>query len=337
MVRDTPLVSVLIPVFDAERTLPLSLRSVQRQTEARFECILVDDGSRDRSLEIARRFVDGDRRFRVFALPHRGVVAASNSGLDHCGSRVIARMDADDWMHRERLERQLAMLDSQPDLDGVGSHVRLFPRRGLGEGMRAYERWLSTTDSPECVRREMFVESPLANPTLCLRAEVFRSFRYRDQGWPEDYDLLLRLLTSGRQIGVVAKRLLSWRQRSDSLSRTDPAYSVEQFTACKAAFLAKSFLAESDRYVLWGFGGTGKSLFRALRAHGKRPSRIIDLHPGRLGEIIHGAAVVRPEELVGPPCDPVVVSVAGVTARSEIRADLARMGFRETVDFICAA
>ena len=335
--RDTPLVSVLIPVFDAERTLPLSLRSVQRQTEARFECIVVDDGSRDRSLEIARRFADQDPRFRVLALPHRGVVRASNSGLEQCRGGVIARMDADDWMHCEKLAHQLAVLESEPELDGVGSHVRLFPRQGLGDGMRAYERWLASIDSPERVRREMFVESPLANPTLCLRADVFRSFQYRDQGWPEDYDLLLRLLTSGRQIGVVAKRLLSWRQRPDSLSRTDSVYSVERFTACKAAFLAKSFLAECDQYVLWGFGGTGKSLFRALREHGKRPSRIVDLHPGRLGEIIHGAAVVPPERLVGPPCDPVVVSVAGLTARSEIRTDLARMGFRETIDFICAA
>ncbi len=335
--RPDPLVSVLIPVFDAERTLPASLRSIQRQTEPRFECVVVDDGSRDASLGIAQRFADRDERFRALALPHRGVAAASNAGLEHCRGRIVARMDADDLMHRERLARQIAALDAAPDLDAVGTHVRLFPRGDLGEGMRAYEGWLSTVDSPERVRDEMFVESPVANPTLAIRGEVFRSFRYRDEGWPEDYDLLLRLLTSGRQIGVVAKRLHSWRQRPDSLSRTSPAYSVERFTACKAAFLAKSFLSESDHYILWGYGETAKSLFRALRAHGKRPSRIVELHPGRVGETIHGAAVIRPEELGRPPCDPVVVSVAGAGPRAEIRADLARMGFRQQVDYICAA
>ena len=335
--REAPPLSVLLPVFDAEATLPASLRSIQRQSEERFECIVVDDGSRDRSLAIARRFAERDERFRVLALPHRGVVAASNAGLEHCRGRVIARMDADDLMHRDRLARQLAALEAAPELDGVGAHPRLFPRRGLGEGMRAYERWLASIDAPEQVHREMFVESPVANPTLALRGEVFRSFHYRDEGWPEDYDLLLRLLTAGRRIDVIPKRLLSWRQRPDSLSRTSATYSVERFTACKASFLAKSFLSGGDHYVLWGYGGTGKSLFRALRKHGKRPSRIVELHPGRLGEIIHGAAVIRPDELPGPTCDPVVVSVAGLAARAEIRADLARMGFRETIDYVCAA
>jgi glycosyltransferase involved in cell wall biosynthesis len=126
-----PEVSILLPAFDAAATLEVSLRSVARQSEARWECIVVDDGSADGTRAVAERFAVRDARFRVVATAHRGLVAALNAGLEHCRGRVVARMDADDLMHRERLRLQLGALDAAPGLAAVGCHVRLFPRAGL--------------------------------------------------------------------------------------------------------------------------------------------------------------------------------------------------------------
>jgi hypothetical protein len=246
-------------------------------------------------------------------------------------------MDADDLMHRERLASQLAALEAEPGLAGVGCHVRLFPRRELREGARAYEHWLNTIDSPEAVRREAFVECPLAHPSLALRREVLARYGYRDLPWAEDYDLVLRLLGDGQRLGVVPRRLLCWRHGGPRLSRSDPRYAIERFTACKAAFLAAGFLAQTERYVLWGYGETGKALRRALATHGLLPARIVELHPRRLGETIHGAPVVPPEALPALPRRPIVVSVAGAGPRAEIRAALSAMGFRELEDFVVAA
>ncbi|MEE8475587.1 MAG: glycosyltransferase family A protein [Myxococcota bacterium] len=333
----SPRVSILLPVFDAASTLPTCLRSIRRQTESNWECIVVDDGSRDESLACARSFALADARFRVVASPHRGLVATLNTGLAECRSPLVARMDADDIMHRERLAVQKHALEADPALAAVGCHVRLFPRRALGEGMRAYERWLTSIDSPERVVREAFVECPIAHPTLVVRRELLASFRYRDAGWPEDYDLVLRMLEKGCRIRVIRRRLLAWRHGPLRLSQTHPDYSIARFTACKAAFLARGFLAASDRYVLWGYGATGRSLCRALRALGKFPSAIVELHPGRIGEVIQGAPVIRPETLASRPVVPLVVSVARQERRDEIRRDLARLGYRETRDYVCAA
>jgi hypothetical protein len=239
-------------------------------------------------------------------------------------------------MHRDRLAAQAAALDADPRLDAVGCHVRLFPKRALGDGMRAYQAWLDSIDSPERVLSEAFVECPIPHPSLLIRREVLRAHRYRDQGWPEDYDLVLRLLTGGHRIGMVSERLLSWRHAPGRLSQRSSTYSAERFTECKAAFLADSFLKQQDEYVLWGFGGTGRTLHRFLRALGKRPSAIVELHPGRIGNAIHGAPVIHPGEL-GPPRGRLVASVAGAEARSLIRAELARRGWKESVDFVCAA
>ena len=335
--RAAPRISVLLPVWNAAATLPACLASLRRQTETSWECALVDDGSTDASLEIARDCAARDARFEVLARPHLGLVAALNAGLERCRGRFIARMDADDVMHRERLAAQAAALDASPALAAVGCHTRLFPSAALGPGMRAYGRWLGSIDSAARVREEAFVECPVPHPTLMLRAEPLHELGYRELGWPEDYDLVLRLLERGAQIGVVARRLLCWRHAPGRLSQTDAAYTPSRFTACKADFLARGFLAGCEQYALWGYGGTGRALARALLAHGKRPGVIIELHPRRIGKRIQGARVISPGALDRELGRPLIVSVAGATARAQIRAELAKLGFRETRDFWCAA
>jgi glycosyltransferase involved in cell wall biosynthesis len=332
-----PLVSVLLPARDASATLAASLRSIRRQRFEDWECVVVDDGSTDDTLAAARRVAAVDPRFVVVATPRQGLVTALNAGLVHCRGALVARMDADDVMHRERLGLQVAALAAAPDLFAVGTHVRIFPRAHLAAGWKAYEQWLNGIDSAAAVRAEAFVECPVVHPTLMLRRPMLVELGYRDAGWPEDYDLVLRALARGLEIGVVPRRLLAWRDHASRLSRTGDAYARPRFTAIKAAFLAEHFLAATDQYVLWGYGGTGRALHRALQALGKRATHVIEVHPGRLGNTIHGAPVLAPDALPRLAPLPIVVSVARSGPRGRIRAALAAMGFRETRDYVCAA
>ena len=335
-----PAISVLVPAYNAGHTLASALRSVQRQSETDWECVVVDDGSSDHTPEIARAFARADARVRLVEGEHRGIVAALQAGLSTCEAPLIARFDADDLMSRARLLLQRAALEQSPTLSAVGCHVRLFPRAQLRERRLFYERWLRSIRTPEQLEREAFVECPVAHPTLMIRKSVLLELGYRDRGWPEDYDLVLRLLQSGRRIGVVPERLLHWRDGASRLSRTSETYSIAAFVECKAEFLASGFLAASDRYLLWGFGDTGKALANALSRRGKHPEAIIELHPGRLGQLIREVPVVPPSALPGlrSRCPrPLIVSVAGVGPRTEIRQVLETMGFRELRDYVCAA
>jgi glycosyltransferase involved in cell wall biosynthesis len=347
-----PLVSVLLPVYNAENTLETCLRSLQRQTETRWQCVLVDDGSVDRSARIALDFAAGDGRIRVLRCAHRGLVASLDDGLAECRTAYVARMDADDWMHRERLARQLAAMEQTPELAAVGCHVRIFPRPATGSltpGRRgdaspgerqrhnAYEGWLNSIRTPEDVVNEAFVECPIAHPALFIRRDVLAKFGYRDAGWAEDYDLVLRLLAAGKRISVVPERLMSWRDSPTRLSRTSATYAIDRFTACKAHHLTQSFLRESAQYILWGYGHTGRALRRELAQHDRTPSHIVELHPGRLGQRIHDAPVVPPEDIPGLPRLPIVVSVAGKGPRERIRNALRGMGLEQGSDFVCAA
>lgn len=327
-------VSLLLPVHDAAATLPACLRSIARQRQADFECVIVDDGSRDDSARIAEAWCRRDDRFSLLRRSNAGLVATLEAGIAACRAPLIARMDADDIMHRDRLRLQCDAL-APGDLAGVGTHVRFFPRPS-SQGTQRYERWLNELRSADDVSRDAYIECPLAHPSWMLRRELFTKLGYRDCGWPEDWDLLQRALAAGHRIGVVPKRLLWWRDHPGRMSRTHPSFSLDAFTACRAHFLANRFLADVERYVLWGYGETGKALRKALAAHHKTPSAIVELHPGRLGQRIFGAPVIAPEDLPGRR-DKIVASVAGPAPRALIRQALHGWGFGEGRDFVCAA
>jgi glycosyltransferase involved in cell wall biosynthesis len=335
-----PLVSILMPVRDAAATLPACIESLRRQRGPSWECIAVDDGSRDGSAACLARAAAEDPRIQVLSQPASGIVAALRRGLERCRGEYVARMDADDVMRSHRLARQVAALESEPSLAGVGCHVRLFPRAALSARRLEYEAWLNSLASPSDVARDAFVECPLAHPTFMLRRSVLERFGYRDMGWPEDYDLVLRLLGDGLKLGVVPERLLCWRDGASRLSRTSATYGIDRFTACKAHFLATGFLRGSDRYVLWGYGDTGRTLSRALAEHGKRPRAIIEVHPGRIGQRILDAPVVSPSELPGVmrgEPSPILASVARPGPRAEVRAALDAQGYVERRDYLCTA
>lgn len=332
-----PLCSILLPARDAAATLPACLSSIERQELADFECVVVDDHSRDATGDLLAAWRRRDPRLLPVANPGAGLIDALQHGLQHCRGEFVARMDADDVMHSERLARQVEALRRQPRLSGIGCRVRLFPTAAVGAGMASYARWLNGIESADDVRREAFVESPIVHPTLVLRREVAQAFGWRDAGWPEDYDLLLRLLQQDHQLAVLPRRLLAWRRGPRTLTVTDPRYGAERFFAAKAAFLASGLLRGADGYVLWGFGGTGRALRRALLRHGLSMSHLIERHPRRLGQRIHGAPVLRPEQLAELPHHRIVVSVSGADNRALIRAQLAALGRVELVDFVCAA
>ncbi len=333
----TPQISILIPVYNAETTLSACLESVIRQRGIGWECILVDDGSTDRSLEIAHHFASKDPRIRVHSRSHAGLVPTLNAGITLCLGPIIARMDADDWMHRDRLRRQAEMLDAHPELEAVGCFARNFPRAQVRAGRRRYEAWLHSLKDPETIWRERFIECPIAHPTLAIRRKPLLELRYRDRDWPEDYDLLLRLLRRGPCVGIVTQRLLGWREGPMRLSRIDPRYAIDRFTACRAWHLHRDFLADAPHYILWGHGRTGRALRKALAVHGHRPAAIVDVHPRRIGNEIGGVRVISPLALADQPAHPVVVSVAGLEPRNEIRAALGALAYREGIEFVCAA
>src|SRR5690606_37978741 len=218
-----PRVSVLLPCRNAAEHLPEAIASLEAQTYADFEVVAVDDGSTDATAALLEAWAARDGRIRVLRTPPRGLVPALAGALDASAGELIARMDADDIAEPDRLARQVALPDASPDVVACGTRVRYFPRAAVRDGARRYEQWLNALTDPEELARDIFVECPIAHPTLVVRrAALLAVGGYRDPGWPEDYDLVLRLWAAGGRLANVPAVLLRWRERPDRTSRADP-------------------------------------------------------------------------------------------------------------------
>jgi hypothetical protein len=108
----------------------------------------------------------------------------------------------------------------------------------LREGQRIYLEWLNSLLEDGDIHREMFVESPLPHPSVIIRkAWLDQVGGYQDRGWPEDYDLWMRLYLAGAQFAKLPEVLLDWRDDPQRLTRTDSRYSLENFLRLKAYYL----------------------------------------------------------------------------------------------------
>ena len=164
---EQPVVSIAMPVRNCERTLKLAVESILAQTYRSWELLLIDDGSSDGTVEIARSFQDS--RIIVYSDGMaRGLVARLNQAIALSRAKYFARMDGDDVAYPERLERQLAYLESHPDVDLIGAAILVFGQDGTPLGKRAVR--------PD---HEAICSTPasgfgLAHPTYVGRLEWFR-------------------------------------------------------------------------------------------------------------------------------------------------------------------
>ena len=170
-----PKVSVILPFHNPGRLLWRAVRSVVAQSLRDWELVAVDDGSTDGSENIVRRWAGRDARVRLRSPGRVGLIEALNHGIDASVGEYLARMDADDLMHRDRLRLQVELFESDPSLDIAACLVESFPRSDILEGMARYQEWLNSLVRCDDIRRDMFVESPFAHPSVMLRRSPLAS------------------------------------------------------------------------------------------------------------------------------------------------------------------
>jgi glycosyltransferase involved in cell wall biosynthesis len=322
-------VSVLLPARNAAATVREALDSMLAQSQPPDEIICVDDASTDGTPGILAE-ATSNGRVKIVQGEGRGLVAALNLGLEHCTGELIARMDADDLSHPERLKFQAEMLARNPKLGAAGSLVDCFP---LSPGLARLEAWLNETVSAEQCANARFIEAPLVHPSTTFRRDALKT-GWEDHGWAEDWDLLLRLHEQGWQLAKVPEKLLRWRDSESRLTRTAPAYSPEQMLKLRAHYLARGPL-RGRKFAIWGAGPTGKRLARELEAHGLRPVAFYDVD--RKKRIAREVPVLAEDSLPAPGETFLICAVGAAGAREEIRAVLEPKGFQEGRDLLFAA
>lgn len=203
-----PLISVILPVYNAEVYLAEAIASILAQTENRFELIVIDDASSDGSLAIIKQFADSDQRLQVICHTHNsGVSKSRNDGLAIAQGEFIALMDADDIANHHRFEKQLAYMQNY-HLDICGSSIQFF---GNKHKTKHYP-----TQHETIVLNLFNDSSSLATPSLMMKREAIRLFCFDETlRFGEDTAFYIKLaLSKGLRFGNCPELLLHYRVHS---------------------------------------------------------------------------------------------------------------------------
>ena len=219
-----PVVSVVMPTYNAEAFVDAAVSSIRAQTVTDFELIAIDDGSQDRTVEILTQHAVVDPRIKVLRRTHRGISDTLNEGIAASRGAFIARMDADDVAVPQRLERQLAALMDRPKVAVAGSNYEIIDHSGRHMGASDLP-----TDPAE-IRRTLDRNNCIAHPTVVMRRDAVLAVGGYRRAFAqcEDYDLWLRLCERHDLINV-ADPLLRYRQHPGQLEWLEVeqrAYSV---------------------------------------------------------------------------------------------------------------
>ena len=338
-----PQLSVILPCYNAEKNLEETLKSLAVQTYSNFEIIAVDDGSTDSTGLILEKWRKQDTRFKHISAPHGGVISASNVGMRACRAPYIARMDADDRTHPTRFEKQIAFLEKNREVAVVSSLVKAFPEKDVGGGFQVYIEWLNTLITDEEIKREIFVESPLPNPSVMFRKEwLLKMEGYQEHdNFPEDYDLYLRMYLAGANFAKIPEVLLEWREHPARITHTDSRYSLTNFLRAKAYYLARGPLKGRDAIIIWGSGMKGRRLAKHLEDQHVPIVAFVDIDPKKIGRTRRGKPIIAPDALKDVWCQynapALLASVGSRGARQLIRKRLVNFGYVEGIDWWAAA
>jgi glycosyltransferase involved in cell wall biosynthesis len=331
-----------MPCYNAAATVDEAVESVLSGQWADLEIVAVDDGSEDDTLDLLEDWSRRDARVRPLARPHEGLIGALNAGWRRAGGQLIARMDADDRSHPNRLLKQVKLLESDAGLAAVGCLVRSFPPAAVRGGFRRYVQWLNSLVEPDQIARDIFVESPLAHPSVLIRRGWLEKMGgYQEHGWPEDYDLWLRMHLAGARFAKVPEVLLYWREHEGRATRSDSRYSVTNFLKAKAHYLMQGPLRGREAVFIWGAGQMGRRLSKHLMDKDAPIVAFIDIDPRKIGGQKRQRPIISQQDLAewwARYRSPALLAAVGSHgAREEIRAYLTAHDFAEGHDWWAAA
>ena len=202
------LVSIVLPIYNSEKYIDDTLKSILDQSYKNLEIILINDCSTDRTKELINQY--SDIRIKIIHNEvNLGIAKTLNKGISLANGNYIARMDSDDICFPTRIEEQVKFLESHPEIDVCGTFVQTF---GLSERISTYPI------TSEEIRISLMFGCCMAHPTIMFRSRIINDYIYSENSKVEDYKLWVDLTQKNIKFYNLPKPLLKYRVHEDSLS-----------------------------------------------------------------------------------------------------------------------
>lgn len=246
---NSPRLSVILPVYNAGLYLQEAVASVLNQTYSDFELLCIDDGSTDNSLSILESF--SDARLKIVRHPeNKGLIQTLNHGIALASGKYIARMDADDICRKDRFEKQITFLETNPETGVLFSRIQLIDHYGNSAGTWKDDEQNLTAEQ---IRNRMPFLNCVAHPTVMARAAILKKYVYRPEfKGSEDWGLWLELLADNFRLSKLEDVLLQYRIHPSSITSTMNRSSVSsKIIRLKKAYLKTKIYTKSWKPYDW--------------------------------------------------------------------------------------
>lgn len=210
-------VSVIMSTYNEnENEIYSAVKSILNQTFSDFEFIIINDNPLSKKLEkFLYEISKLDQRIKIVNnTQNMGLAKSLNVGIKNATGKYIARMDADDISLKDRLFEEVSFLDNNPDIDMVSANCDYID---INDNIIGKKSAIPTTFSK--IKKILPIGSDIIHPTVLIRKKIIEELHgYRNFPTAEDYDLWLRMLSTGYKIASIDKILLHYRIREDSMT-----------------------------------------------------------------------------------------------------------------------
>lgn len=291
------LISIIMPVYNAERFLHECLESIKQQSHTHWELIAVDDFSTDASFKILEEASSFDSRIKVLKNSTKGIIPALSLALKSAKGTFVTRMDADDVMPLDRLSIMVEALQNAPPKTVVTGLVKYFSDREVSEGYQLYERWINENILSKNPWTAVYRECIIASPCWMCRTEELKAIGSFDNlEYPEDYDLVFHWYKNGFAVKALNQTLLHWREHPSRTSRNSDNYAQKAFFKLKVKRFVENELTD-ENLVLWGTGVKAR-LTAQLLLEKSIHFTWMDLHPEKYPNGIFDQTILSFKEIV---------------------------------------
>ena len=295
------------------------VESILNQSYKNWELIAVNDHSDDGSFQLAQSCANKHTKITVIDSKGDGIIQALRCGYEYSKGDYIHRMDSDDIMPRQKLEKMMEAISPKSLVTGLVDYFS--DDFDLGDGYKKYTTWINQSMKSGDLWKDIYKECPVPSSAWLLHRDDFESVgAFNSSLIPEDYEFSFRLYQSGIKIKIVPEVIHRWRDSTNRTSRMESQYFPENYVDLKVGYFLKIDRNKTIPLVLWGAGKKGKKIARVLLELGVKFTWVTD-NPLKFGVNIYNQ-IVQPRIKVNLKSYQQIIAISSPSEQIEVQSIL---------------